>query len=202
MSRQRSRGLTLLEMLVTLVIAAMVATLMSEGLFQLGQVERRLGSGQLQARLERLHALWLQQCLEGLRAGEPGTPEALVGGARSLKGISSMLPLPEPAGPMPVSLAFTYGQSTDETELRMVVGPPDSPVQSAVLARWRGDAGYFRYLDQRGEWLRDWPVVAPNAPLLPRAVAVHGARDELVLVAAMQASAQSLGKRVDIDKLP
>lgn len=198
----RQRGLTLLETLVTLVIAAMVATLMAEGLFQLGQVERRLGTSQLQARLERLHVLWLQQCLEGLRAGERGTPDEMRGEPRKVQGVSGMLPTVEPAGPMPVTMALAYSQATNQTELTLAVGPPDRPVQSAVLARWPGDAGHFSYLDLRGEWVRDWPPMMANAPLLPRAVAVHGAGDAVLLVAAMQASAQSLGKRVDIDKLP
>ncbi len=200
--RRYQSGLTLLETLVTLIIVAMVATLMSEGLYQLGRVERRMGTGQLQARLERLHTLWLQQSLEGLRAGEPGTADALRGSVRNVQGVSSMLPMAEPAGPMPVSLSLAYRQDLGQTELTLEVGAPEQRLQSTVLARWKGDEGRFSYLDPRGDWVSDWPPQIPNAPLLPRAVAVHGAGNTVLLVAAMQASPQSLGKRVDINKLP
>lgn len=200
--RHRQRGLTLLETLVTLIIAAMVATLMSEGLYQLGRVEQRMGTGQLQARLERLHTLWLQQALEGLRAGEIGTADAVRGGPRQIQGVSSMLPVAEPAGPMPISLSLAYRQNLDQTELTLEVGAPEGRLQSTVLARWKGDEGRLSYLDPRGEWVSDWPPRIPNAPLLPRAVAVHASGDRLLLLAAMQASPQSLGKRAEIDKLP
>ncbi|MGQ3050329.1 MAG: PulJ/GspJ family protein [Roseateles sp.] len=197
------RGLTLLEMLITLVIATMVATLMSEGLFQLGQIERRLGTGQLEARMESLHELWLQQSLEGLRAGIPGTPDEARGGPRRLQGVSSLLPLVEPAGPMPFALVMTYNASTNQTELVMEVGSAEKRVQTAVLARWSGDTGHFSYMDQSGAWMREWSSSQlPNTPLLPKAIAVHCAADSALVVAAMQASAQSLGKRVEIEKLP
>ena len=49
-----ARGMTLLETLVTLVIVAMVAGLLSEGLFQVARIEQRLGGAQLQAQIERL----------------------------------------------------------------------------------------------------------------------------------------------------
>lgn len=199
---RHQHGLTLLETLVTLVIAAMVATLMAEGLFQLGQLERRLGTGQLQPRLERLHVLWLQQSLEGLRAGEPGTADEVLGGPRKVQGISSLLPMVEPAGPMPVTLSMTYSQSTDQTELTMDVGPVEKRVQTAVLARWKGNAGHFSYLDQSGAWLSEWPLKVPNAQLIPRAIAVHGDAEAVLFVAAMQASPERLGKRIELSKLP
>jgi len=180
----------------------MVAGLMAEGLFQLGKVEQRLGSGQLQARLERLHVLWLQQALEGLRPGEPGTVEQAKGSNARIQGISSLLPMVENIGPMPMTLKITYRQEVGQTELTLGVGESDRPTQNSVLARWRGDGGRFSYLDQDGQWLSEWPPMGKNPPLLPRAIAVHGAGDALLVVAAMQASPQALGKRSELEKLP
>lgn len=198
----KQRGLTLLEALVTLVITAMVAGLMAEGLFQLGRVEQRLGTGQLQARLENLHVLWLQQSLEGLRPGEQGTTEQMQGDRRRVQGVSSLLPLPEHLGPLPMTLSMTYRQETGQTELSLGIGAPDKRLQTAVLARWRGDAGYFSYLDPSGEWRPEWPPMGGNPPLLPRAIAVHAENGALLFVAAMQASPQALGKRTEIERLP
>lgn len=198
----RQRGLTLLEALVTLVITSMVAGLMAEGLFQLARIEQRLSTGQLQARLERLHLVWLQQALEGMRAGELSTPDALRGTRRRLEGVSSLLPLSEHVGPMAVTLSMVYRRELDQTELVLDVPEASPPVEAAVLARWRKDAGHFSYLHPNGEWLSDWPTDGAAAPLLPKAIAVHGEGGGLLVVAALQASPQALGKRQDMGKLP
>lgn len=206
----RQRGLTLLETLVTLVIVAMVAGLMSEGLYQLGHIERRLGSAQMQAQLQRLRLLWVQQALEGLQAGRQDTPEFFRGGPQRMQGVSSVLPQAELRGPLPMQLTLVHRAEQGYTELTLAYGAPGGAQTTAVLAQWRGDAGRFRYLDQQGQWVAEWPSqgagsplpAGADPPLLPRAVAVHGQGDELLLVAAPQATPQPLGKRIDLDKMP
>jgi len=200
--RASQRGLTLLETLVTLVIVAMVATLMSEGLYQLGLVERRLGSGQMQAQLQRLRVLWVQQALEGLQAGAQETPEFFRGSSRQLQGVSSLLPQSELRGPLPMRLALVYRQELGRTELVLDFGVPDGMPSKAVLTQWAGKAGRLSYLGPQGQWLSDWPPMGANAPLLPRAIAVHGEGDELVVVGTPAATPQAMGKRVDMEKLP
>ena len=56
-----TRGLTLLEMLVTLVIVALVAAILGQALGQLARIERLLESGQLRSAAAALQRWPAQQ---------------------------------------------------------------------------------------------------------------------------------------------
>ncbi len=200
--RHCQQGLTLLETLVTLVIVSMVAGLMSEGMYQLGRVEQRLGTGQMQARLDRLHLVWVRQALEGLIPSARDAADGFQGGARTLRGLSGMLPQPEPMGPMPMQLSLSYRAEAGLTELTMTANYDGAGTKPVVLARWHGDAGRFSYQDENGEWRSDWPPAGTLGAVLPRAIAIQRDGEQVLLVVAPQASAEALGIRVDLNKLP
>jgi len=208
MSRASAQGgMTLLETLVTLVIVAMVAGLLSEGLFQIGRIEQRLGGAQLQAQVQRLHAIWVQQALEGLMPGVKDTPQRFRGSARELSGLSTQLPSAQALGPQPMRLSLRFSPDAGETELVLSFGLDGQSSQEAVLSQWPGDRGSLRYQDAAGAWLVQWPPAlgAGALPLsaLPQAIAVYRGVDQgLLLVARPAARAEPLGQRIDVEKLP
>lgn len=204
-----ARGMTLLETLVTLVIVAMVAGLLSEGLFQVARIEQRLGGAQLQAQIERLHVLWVQLTLEGLLPAPPHKPERFRGDARSLNGMSTLVPTAEGLGPQAVRLSLQFEADTGMTELRLSRGvEPQSLDAGVVLARWPGDAGVIRYQDSAGGWQPQWPpsqdgdLRVPGA--LPQAVAIdRGERQGgMLLIARPAARGEPLGTRAAVEALP
>lgn len=202
---RHASGFTLLETLVTLVIVAMVAALLSEGLFQLGRLERRLGGEQLQAQIGRLHVLWVRQVIEGLLPGVANGPDRLVGSARQFEGVSTLLPVSEVRGPRFARLELRYRQESGETELQLSHGDGlDRLGMAVVLARWPGDRGQWLYLDGEGAWLQQWPPAFAKAPTpLPLAIALdRGEGLGLLVLGVPQASAEPLGQRIDVDKLP
>jgi len=203
----RQAGMTLLETLVTLVIVAMVAGLLSEGLFQIGRIEQRLGGAQLQSQVERLHAIWVQQALEGLMPGAKDSPERFRGAARELAGLSTQLPVPQALGPQPMRLSLRFSPDAGVTELLLSFGLDGLPPQEAVLAQWPGDRGALRYQDPAGTWLAQWPPALDGAAqppsALPQAIALdRGEGQGLLLVARPAARAEPLGQRIDVEKLP
>jgi len=205
----RQAGMTLLETLVTLVIVAMVAGLLSEGLFQIGRIEQRLGGAQLQAQVERLHAIWVQQALEGLMPGVKDSPERFRGAARELAGLSTQLPAPQALGPQPMRLRLRFSPDAGVTELLLSFGLDglSPPQEETVLAQWPGDRGAFRYQDPAGTWLAQWPPALNGGALppsaLPQAIALdRGEGQGLLLVARPATRAEPLGQRIDVEKLP
>lgn len=206
---KREAGMTLLETLVTLVIVAMVAGLLSEGLFQIGRIEQRLGGAQLQAQVERLHIIWVQQVLEGLMPGAKGKPERFRGSARELAGLSSQVPSSQALGPQPMRLSLRFSPDAGMTELQLSFGLDGQSPREVVLAEWPGDSGVLRYQDPTGTWLTQWPpalergtgALQPSA--LPQAIAVdRGEGKGLLLVVRPVARAEALGQRIDVEKLP
>lgn len=203
------QGLTLLETLVTLVVVAMVAGLLSEGLFQVARIEQRLGGAQLQAQVQRLHALWVQQALEGLLPAPLDRPERFRGSPRALNGISTLVPTADGMGPQAVQLSLQFEAQTGVTELRLSHGiDPQGLGEGVVLARWSGDSGVLRYQDSGGAWQAQWPpsqdgdLRIPAA--LPQAVAVDRgtAGGGVLLVARPGARGEPLAVKSDIEKLP
>lgn len=201
--------MTLLETLVTLVIVAMVAGLLSEGLFQIARIEQRLGGAQLQAQLERLHVLWVQQALEGLLPGAADKPERFRGGPRELSGLSTLVPSPERLGPQALRLSLQFEPQAGMSELSLSYGVDAARMTAAiVLARWQGDSGVLRYQDSAGGWQPQWPPSQDGdlripAPL-PQGIAVDrgDANGGLLLLARPAARGEPLAGQSAIEKLP
>lgn len=199
-----ARGFTLLETLVTLVIVSLVAALLSEGMFQLARLERQLGSGRLEARIDGLHRLWVQQTIESLQPAAQEQPGHFVGSARSWTGLSSGVPLEERLGPRLAQLELVFVSESAETELRLRHAlAPNVQGDAVVLARWPGDGARWRYLHPAGQWYDSWPPAIDKVPLLPRAIALEqGDGRGLYVLAMVQSTGQPLGQRLDVEKQP
>ena len=178
-----TRGLTLLEMLVTLVIVALVAAILGQALGQLARIERLLESGQLRSAAAALRAEWVRDALTALTPDQNGT-KPLRASERELDGLSSSSPQWPSSGEARLRLRLSTDSRAEQTQLELL--PPDggdgAPV---VLLRWPGREGRFRYLDGQGQWHGQWPVAdAVDAaglsadstlgpPRLPRAIALE-----------------------------
>lgn len=157
----RRRGFTLLEMLVTLVIVAMIATILGQALVQLARIERLLEGGQLRSATASLRAEWVRDALAALL---PGSTEAtrMHGSERELSGMSSDVPQMPVLGVAPLRLRLVSGAGA--TRLEML--PEGDPAPAAVvLLQWPGAQGRFRYLDAQGQWHDHWPMEFADVPL-------------------------------------
>lgn len=195
------RGLTLLEMLVTLVIVAMVAAILAQALGQLARIERLLEGGQLRSVVVSLRAEWVRSALAGLLPGSTEA-ESLRGGERELRGLSSDVPqLPAP-GRAPLHLRLLTDESLTSTRLELQP-EPDSGAAPVVLLQWPGREGRFSYLDAEGRWGDRWPPLSSGtAPTLPRAVALDTGREGPgLLVAVPLAAPNPLPTRADLESM-
>nr|WP_316644686.1 prepilin-type N-terminal cleavage/methylation domain-containing protein [uncultured Roseateles sp.] len=197
------RGLTLLEVLITLVLVALVVGVMSEGLFQVARIEQRLQGSQLPGQLERLHQIWLQESLEGLMPGAKDSEERFRGDEKSLSGVSNMLPVDGGLGPQPMRAQLRFNADDGVTEVHFSSGLVGRAQSTAVLAKWPGTRGSWRYLDNKGAWHRQWPPAMGLADALPQLIALDlGEEAGPLLLARLRVSAQSLGQKLDVDKVP
>jgi len=203
---RRPRGLTLIEMLVTLVIVSFVAGLVGQALFQLSRVERLLEGGQLNSMTDAVRAQWVRSAIESLLPGEPGSADRLRGSERELQGLSADVPMLPAPGLATLHLRLVYLEARGITQLQQfasqaAVGSADA--EPVVLLSWPGRAGRFRYLDGAGEWRESWPVdLGPAAPALPRAVALETGPDGSgLLIAATRASEVPLPTRRQMEAM-
>ena len=163
----RTRGFTLLEMLVALVITSMLVALITGALFYVLQVREKLGrelvDGTTVFRTQSWFETVVAGCLpitadqEGSFAGEERGFKALTQGALRA---SALVP------PMPVELRLENG-GTNELRLEY----KEAGGKSIVLARWENAEGHFRYYDALGLAHDDWKVaIGAYENLVPRLV--------------------------------
>lgn len=203
--KRRVAGLTLLEMLVTLVIVALVATILGQALSQISRVERLLESGQLRSAVASLRVEWVRNALAGMMPGWRAE-EQLQGSARELRGLSSDLPAWPAPGIGRLHLRVITDAGADMTRLQLM-RPDASDTEPATLLEWAGREGRWRYMDREGLWVDAWPpttldVVNPGATAQPRAIALEtGANGFGTLVAVPLATPTPQRTRAQLEAM-
>lgn len=212
MSRQafhRVHGLTLIEMLVTLVLVSLVATILGQALHQLARIERLLEGGQLRSASDAVRADWVRSALESLLPGGRES-ERLTGGERELQGLSADVPgFPAPGLAM-LRLALRTDDAGASTVLELL--PEDkntAGTKPVVLLSWPGREGRFRYLDAQGQWVDRWPpatitgqVSGAGDSLVPRLIVLEtGQKTQSLVVARPRASPHGLPTRKQLEAL-
>ena len=165
----RSRGLTLLEMLVVLVLTALVGTLVAQGLgFFLGKYDA-VRRHQFQANQAGLQQRWFVSSVQSmvpLIQSERG----FFGESSGFEG-TSMQPLGSEPG-LPRRIGWQIVLEESNTHLYYLEKDVDTTkeainwrVRSEPLASWS-----FEYADANGQWHDRWPVVDSRIARIPRMV--------------------------------
>ncbi|HMO45614.1 MAG TPA: type II secretion system protein [Rubrivivax sp.] len=184
----KARGFTLVEMLVTLALVALVSSLLWQALATVARIEAQLARTRTLSNDEQLRRAWVEQALSGVMTGPQGDPLRFSGSAMQISSYTTMPPWPGSLGPELMRLEIERSGGGQ----RLIVRRPgtDAPLE---LWRWAGAEGRFDYLDAAGRWHDAWP--APDAARpepLPAAVRVLGPPAGAVLVAVMTTQGQML----------
>ncbi len=151
-----TRGFTLLEVLVVLVITSLISVVLIQGFALI------LGArNSVQNKIVGLEQVILKKSiflepLRGVLPDYPNRPNIFHGETQAVRGLT-IRPLQSRLGtPVGFSMSLAYDSRRDETELIY----QEQGFASQAIGRWDGSGGAFRYRDQRGPWLDAWP---PNA---------------------------------------
>lgn len=178
---QRQRGLTLVELLVSMVILGFVMALVSEAVFQVSQVARA-ASATTQALGARWASGWsISGLLANLVAPElPAAEPVMQGSPTRLAGYST-LPVEGIGGIRNFELMMRTDPADPGRTAVMwsgVVAPGSGPAaEPAVVASLPGRTE-FAFLRRNGELIGEWPPLTRSerdAEDLPRAVLIREA---------------------------
>lgn len=157
----RARGFSLLEAMVTLVVIALVATLLMQSLAHVLAVRERVLRHERDARVAVLHERWFRDSVAAAAADLPGDAPAFAGDARTVRF---------------TTLDALKSGGTASVSWRIVEAGQGLALEYAEDGGlWRLGAAdleqaTFAYLDAAGRWHAAWPVEASPRELLPRAV--------------------------------
>lgn len=191
----RSRGFTLMEMLVTLVIFALVSGLLWQALATVAHMEDGLWSWTQGNRDQALREEWVREILRGLAPGTQTNPVKFEGDQASLHGYTTMPPWPRLTGPLLIQLRLHF----EKGETHLIATAGDLTGDGLLLYSWSG-SGHFEYLDLDGDHHDAWPPPLHEVAPLPAAIRLVGPPDGGLLV-AVQASNNPMLRRVDVGPL-
>lgn len=173
----RSRGLTLMEMLVAIVILSLLGGVLWQSLAQMARVERLLSSSVLDEPVDALRLQWVRRLIEAAMPAAPGELHAFRGERTRLEGLSSDAPGWPANTAAPVSLRLGQDSALGLYTLELFVGTPgqSARIEPIRLLAWQGGPGHFQYLAEDGTWHDQWPAqtLSPQDRQLPRMVAIR-----------------------------
>jgi len=194
----RQAGLTLMELLVTLVIAAAATAILGQALTQVYRIEAVLADERLRGQTVLLPSEWVRQALAGLLPGDASGRGRLRGNERSLEGTTSNPISQEGGGYGTVNLRLRFDENSGQTLLEM----PVAPDRYTALLQWPGNSGEFRYIRANGQIEYQWPPPLGVQEALPVAVVIQtGLAGFGVLVAAPAATERIQVSRRDLQQL-
>jgi len=194
---KRNRGFTLLEVLVTVTIFALLFAVLMAGWFQALQAQSRLGDAEQQMQQQQQLAFALRQLVAEVMSPRSGEGVPFSGDRRGFVAETS------------ASLAPGLGDAPLPTSLRIEGYSPalslriEHPGQPATTYPWRLVVADLRYLDTSGRAHDSWPPVfamidrptgeAPALPaLLQFTLQFEGQARPMTLLIAPRASAWQL----------
>lgn len=196
-SSSRQAGLTLMELLVTLVIAAAATAILGQAMWQMYRIEAMLDEDRFRGQSVVLPVEWVRQALAGLLPGDATGNGRLRGDSRSLSGITSN-PISSMGGGFGLlNLRLRFDDVPGLTYLELVEAG-----KSTVLLHWPGDTGEFRYIRANGQVERQWPPALGIQESLPLAVVVEtGLQGFGALVAAPAAVDRIVVTRRELESM-
>lgn len=187
----RQSGFTLVEVLITLVLVAMVAAVAFGSLTQVFEARNRLRPYLDQSEQTTLVASWFRQTIRALLADYDDGPHPFAGTTTQIAGLTASPLIGPPGTPVAFRWSLKYDAARDVTMLEYGEGPS----QTMQIVSWTGRGGTFTYYGDDQKWHAAWPP--PDAdqgksiPQLPQLVRLSEAPPDLVpmIVAATRASA-------------
>lgn len=194
-SGREMRGLTLVELLVSMVILGFVMTLVSQAVWQVSQIVRVADDASRQLGGRWSQGWSLNMALSNVVAPVEGKSTPFRGGLRSIEGYTNLPFLGEGAGVAPFELLLQPAEPLADrrvaSQMTNVLARESNGARAVPVAVLEGRVE-FQFRTRRGQWVSDWPppVETGMGPdLLPAAVMLRDAESgRLLMVYSIPAS--------------
>lgn len=198
MTRSRSRGFTLVEILVVMIITGFIVTILLQSLQQVFRLQTHFGNEIFHTQNGAMYADWFRQSINGLMPDYPDGKHRFQGERRQMSGLTlSPLGL-ENNAITPFTWRLEFEPRTGQSGLYYGNGKPGEPILT-----WEGNSGNFSYLDEKNEAHESWPPFLGKWPQLPTAIYLEsGAAEQRRLIVAVPRGPDTpLPRRKDIEAI-
>jgi prepilin-type N-terminal cleavage/methylation domain-containing protein len=164
-----TRGFTLVELLVTLVILGFITAALSQAMFGFQQIDRLLADRAIPSQAESVRVEWIREALSSIQPPANAGRNPLKGDAHSLSGICGNPIAEGSAGFGALNLQLQFDADSGMTVLYATLAGKPLPVP---LLRWGGSVGNFYYFDATGTRYDSWPPLIDKHDPLPAVIAL------------------------------
>lgn len=201
MRNLHSRGFTLIEILVVLVITGFIVTILLQSLHQVFRLQTHFGSEIFHTQSGAMYTDWFRQSINGLMPDYADGKQKFSGERRKMSGLT-LSPLDQESG-VPASFVWRLEFDPHSGQTGLYYGDARETRPSLPVLFWPGDSGRFIYIDAENEPHDSWPPFLGKWPQLPRAIYLEsGAAEQLRLIVAAPLAADTPPlRRKDIEAL-
>jgi general secretion pathway protein J len=160
--RRSAAGFSLLETIVTMVVVAMIITVLMQALSQSLDLRSRLLRHERAARVSNLQEQWFRESVAGAMADLPDAFGEMTGDARSMRFVS--------ASPLGSAALAQVSWSLQPTQGGWALHYADADWSDLVIIAGPLQQASFAYLDAGGEWQEQWDPAEDAEQVLPRMV--------------------------------
>jgi len=166
-----TRGFTLLEMLVVLVLVGLISTLLLQGFSSVLHLRTGFLAQLEAAQRGTLQEHWFRSTITAILTDYRNGEHIFKGEERQLSGLT-IAALDQMTGmPSPFAWQLKYAGGTTTLLYQ------NHKSEYWEIARWLGDQGRFRYMAVDGQWHTQWPPSFGLEPAqIPRAILLEGQR--------------------------
>ena len=167
MKKLQTRGFTLVEILVVLVITGFIVSILMQSLQQVFRLQTHFGSEIFNTQNGAMYADWFRQSINGLMPDDARGKQKFRGERRQMSGLT-LSPLDREAGTLS---AFIWRLEFDAVsgQTGLYYGAMDDATAQQILA-WQNNSGRFVYIDANNEAHDTWPPFLGKWPQLPSAI--------------------------------
>jgi general secretion pathway protein J len=201
MRNLQSRGFTLIEILVVLIITGFIVTILLQSLHQVFRLQTHFGSEIFHTQNGAMYTDWYRQSINGLMPDFVEGKQKFSGAQRQMSGLT-LSPLDQESGVLaPFVWRLKFDPRSGQTGLYYGDAGEKQPVLP-ILA-WQGDSGRFIYIDAENEVHDSWPPFLGKWPQLPSAIYLESgaAEQRRLIVAAPRGADTPPMRRKDIEAL-
>tara|TARA_B100000579_G_scaffold429815_1_gene442188 strand:- start:75 stop:695 length:621 start_codon:yes stop_codon:yes gene_type:complete len=192
-SFKKTRGFTLLEVIVTLVIASLISVILMQSMSTMLNMRHKFSKGLIDLEKVSIQKSIITTPISGIFPDYNDGDNRFKGNSSSIRGLT-LYPLQGTTG---APTAFGIDIIYDSTLGRSTLIYKEHGFETLEIARWNGNEGSFEYLGINGRWSKRWPLGNDPNTQTPRSVKLSSGAIESSYVIRVVTTSDRSGRLQD-----
>lgn len=156
-----SRGFTLVEVLIALVITSLLISILVSSLYYVFRVQDLLHNEVVEREAALRAKAWFTEVLEACLPAAKTSASAFSGNPQEIR-CETLAPLEPRRIPLPLRITFALRREKDLVTQLTYLEQGQEQARLRTIATWPGGDSHFVFVDAKGRQLDQWPPQQPD----------------------------------------